>query len=185
MKKRRLSASAAVLNDKIYVAGGNNCNGFLNSVEVYNPDTDQWTFVAPMHSGRSNFSCVAFHGCLYALGGDDETSDELSAEKYDPAKDTWTMIAGMNFYADYCNAEVIDDTIFVIGGGCKGEADFCVKCYNDKEDKWYLAADMNVCRYAPSTCVIKNLPNASDYAYKQKDKLMEERRKKTSNWENQ
>jgi hypothetical protein len=40
------------------------------------------------------------------------------------------------------------------------------------------AADMNVCRYGISTCVIKDLPNAGDYTYKHRGKLMEEKRKK-------
>ncbi|KDR11165.1 kelch-like protein 10 isoform X2 [Zootermopsis nevadensis] len=114
MNKKRTFASAAVLNDKIYVAGGddgNNCINYLNSVEVYDPDTNRWTFVAPMLFEREDFSCVAFHGCLYALGGCNETSSDLSTEKYDPAEDKWTEIPGM-VIPSYCSkVEVIDDKI--------------------------------------------------------------------------
>ncbi|KDR16331.1 kelch-like protein 10 [Zootermopsis nevadensis] len=177
MNTERSDASAAVLNDKIYVAGGvTDLYSYLTSVEVYDPDTDQWTFVASMFSERKNFSCVAFHGCLYALGGKN-SSWELNTEKYDPVEDKWTVIHAMNFNSYNLNAEVIDDTIFVIGGFCRGKADFSVKRYNDKEDKWHQVTNMNISRLLMSTCVVKNLPNARDYSYKHRDKLMEEDRK--------
>ncbi|XP_021940178.1 kelch-like protein 10 [Zootermopsis nevadensis] len=180
MNTERRCASAAALNDKIYVAGGHvSLFNSLNSVEVYDPDTDRWTFVAPMHSEREDFTCVAFHGCLYALGGRNWTSDALSTEKYDPTEDTWTEVPAMNFYSDYLNAEVFDDTIFVISRySDKGHFGSRVACFNDKENRWYQAANMNVRRSFLSTCVIKNLPNARDYAYKHRDKLMEEKCKK-------
>ncbi|KDR19666.1 Kelch-like protein 10 [Zootermopsis nevadensis] len=128
---------------------------------------------------RTFFSCVAFHGCLYAIGGRNRISSKLSTEKYDPAEDTWTVIPGMNFHSYKLNAEVIDDTIFVIGG-YYDEQHYLSRfaCFNDKGNRWYLDVDMNVYRSQMSTCVIENLPNASDYSYKHRDKLMEEKRKK-------
>ncbi|XP_021937484.1 kelch-like protein 10 [Zootermopsis nevadensis] len=184
MNTGRSSASAAVLNDKIYVAGGSYYKNCLNSVEVYDPDTDRWTFVGPMLSERRSLSCVAFHGFLYALGGLNETSSLLSTEKYDPTEDTWTEIPGMNVYSDYLNAEVFDDTIFVISRYFdKGHSESRVACFDDKENRWYQAANMNVRRSFLSTCVIKNLPNARDYAYKHRDKLMEEKCKEARNIE--
>ncbi|XP_021917838.1 kelch-like protein 10 [Zootermopsis nevadensis] len=173
----RRDVSAAVLNDKIYVPDGSFSKDYVTSVEVYDPDTDQWTFVAPMLFGRRDFSCVAFHGCLYALGGRNSSSFKLSTEKYDPAEDTWTEVPAMNFYSIFLRAEVMDDTIFVIGGFSIGKAGFSVKRYNDKENRWYQVTNMNFWRSEMSTCVIENLPNARDYAYKHRDKLMEEKRK--------
>ncbi|KDR22542.1 kelch-like protein 10 isoform X2 [Zootermopsis nevadensis] len=180
MNTGRICASAAALNDKIYVAGGCvNLFSPLNSVEVYDPDTNRWTFVAPMLSRRASFSCVEYHGCLYALGGFNETSGVIRTEKYDAAEDTWIKIPYMNFYARGLNTEAIDDMIFVISGYYNG-TDFVshVACFHDKENRWYQLAEMNVCRNFLSTCVIKNLPNASDYAYKHREKMMEEQTKK-------
>ncbi|KAI8422354.1 hypothetical protein MSG28_006215 [Choristoneura fumiferana] len=33
----------------------------MNSVEVFDPDTNQWTNLAPMRSRRSGVSCIAYH----------------------------------------------------------------------------------------------------------------------------
>ncbi|XP_021940447.1 kelch-like protein 10 isoform X2 [Zootermopsis nevadensis] len=167
MNTGRFNGSAAVLNDKIYVAGGCKGEKSLDSVEFYDPDTNRWTYVARMLSRRERFSCVAFHGCLYALGGRNKSSSDLSTEKYDPAEDTWTEIPAMNFYAHELNAEVIDDTIFVIGAkNIDHHFASHVAYLNAKENRWYQLTNTNVYRSGMSTCVIKNLPNASDYAYK-------------------
>jgi hypothetical protein len=42
-----VSYSWFVFTGKIYVAGGFNNTGFLDSVEVYDPETNQWTYISP------------------------------------------------------------------------------------------------------------------------------------------
>ncbi|KDR10701.1 hypothetical protein L798_14380 [Zootermopsis nevadensis] len=71
----------------------------------------------------------------------------------------------MNFYSGYLNAEVIDDTIFAIGG----QSDKGIAYFDAKDCQWHQMADMNFSKTYPSTCVIKNLPNASDYEYKHRE----------------
>ncbi|XP_021942047.1 kelch-like protein 10 [Zootermopsis nevadensis] len=134
MNSQRCNASAAVLNDKIYIAGASNGYDSFNSVEVYDPDTNRWTYVAPMHSERAGHSCIVFRGSLYVLGGHNRTSCQLSTEKYDPAEDTWTEIRDMNVPGTNFNAEVIDDTLFFIGGCYDG-----VEIYNDEKKKWFVS----------------------------------------------
>jgi hypothetical protein len=53
---------------KIYVVGGFNGVDYLDSVEVYDPEINQWTSISPMLSRRSGMSCIAFHGNLYVIG---------------------------------------------------------------------------------------------------------------------
>lgn len=42
MTSSRSNAGVAMLGDTIYAVGGFDGNEFLNTVEVYNPDTDEW-----------------------------------------------------------------------------------------------------------------------------------------------
>lgn len=51
--------------DKIYITGGFNGQECMNSVEVYDPDTNQWTNLAPMRSRRSGVSCIAYHNKVF------------------------------------------------------------------------------------------------------------------------
>ncbi|KDQ71532.1 kelch-like protein 10 [Zootermopsis nevadensis] len=142
------------------------------TVEVYDPVTNRWTFVAPMLCGRRNHCCVAFHGSLYVLGGDNSTYNKLITEKYDPAEDTWTEIPHINYHSTCLKAEVIDKLI-VICDYFDG-----IKIYNEEENTWYQATESNVYRFGMSICVVNNLPNAKDYVYKHRDKLVKGKRKK-------
>ncbi|KDR07577.1 Kelch-like protein 10 [Zootermopsis nevadensis] len=116
-----------------------------------------------MITGRANFSFVAFNACLYALGGHNTTSSELTTEKYDPTENKWIKFPSMDAYSSDLNAEVMNDKIFVIGGYYEAN-NFGVKYFNDKENRWNPVTNVNVRRTLMSTCVIKNLPNASDYS---------------------
>lgn len=42
MTSSRSNAGVAMLGDVIYAVGGFDGNDFLNTLEVYNPETDEW-----------------------------------------------------------------------------------------------------------------------------------------------
>ena len=73
----RLNPGAAVLDDKIYVVGGEDHSGrSLSSVEVYDPVTDSWTttIAAPMPSVRRLLGAAVVNNVLYAVGGESPTA---------------------------------------------------------------------------------------------------------------
>lgn len=53
---------------QIYVVGGFNGATCLDSMEVYNPSTNQWTEIASMEEKRSGISIVAHQGYIFAIG---------------------------------------------------------------------------------------------------------------------
>jgi hypothetical protein len=69
---------------------------FLNTVERYDPELNQWEYVSSMNVKRSRMALVTCNSKLYAIGGYDGSSHLNSAEVYDPEKDKWTLIASMN-----------------------------------------------------------------------------------------
>ena len=50
---RRSALSATVHCDKLYVIGGYDGEGFLNTLEEYVPEEDRWKLVSSMNLGRS------------------------------------------------------------------------------------------------------------------------------------
>lgn len=84
----RRYAAATVLNNNIYVAGGYVLPyTTLDVFELYNPRSDEWTQLAPMNQGRSDFTLIEWNGFLYAMG------DEKIIERYDPEENIWTMVS--------------------------------------------------------------------------------------------
>lgn len=54
--------------DKIYITGGFDGHDCLNTAEVYDPNTNQWTMITAMRSRRSGVSCISYHGHVYVIG---------------------------------------------------------------------------------------------------------------------
>ena len=62
MNIRRSAVGAAVLANRIYVVGGYDGNSSLNSVECYDPEMNQWKFVASMSTLRSAAGVTSLNG---------------------------------------------------------------------------------------------------------------------------
>ncbi|CAH0714340.1 unnamed protein product, partial [Brenthis ino] len=165
-------------DDKIYITGGFNGQECMNSVEVYDPDTNQWTNLAPMRSRRSGVSCIAYHNKIFVIGGFNGISRMCSGEVFDPNTNTWSPVPDMYNPRSNFAIEVIDDMIFAIGGFNGVTTIYHVECYDEKTNEWYEATDMNIYRSALSACVIMGLPNVYDYIHKHRERLMEEKRQK-------
>ena len=96
MAEERDDLAVAVLDGKLYAVGGfNDGDGWLSSVEQYDPATNAWEAVAPMATARSRHAVAVLDGKLYAVGGYNEDGDLSSVERYDPAMEVWEAVAPM------------------------------------------------------------------------------------------
>ena len=80
---------------KIYICGGFNGQECLNNAETYDPNTNQWTMVAPMRNRRSGVGVIAYRDHIYALGGFNGITRMNTGEKYNPSTNTWHTIPEM------------------------------------------------------------------------------------------
>jgi len=65
---------AVALGGKVYICGGFDGTSSLNSVEIYDPETDEWTMISSMEKHRSASGVVVVDGQIYAIGGHDGLS---------------------------------------------------------------------------------------------------------------
>lgn len=87
MNVARYYASATIVNGSIYIAGGrNDLSSLTDTVEVYNPNGDQWMTYTPMNKIRNAFALIKAGEFLYALGS------HSSIERYDPWNSCWTVV---------------------------------------------------------------------------------------------
>jgi len=59
----------------------------LDSVEIYDPVTNKWTFAASMSCPRGGVGVAALGGKIYAVGGHDGSNYLSSVEAYDVLND--------------------------------------------------------------------------------------------------
>ena len=117
MSGPRSEMAAAVINNIIYVVGGDSAAGGdpstpLTTVEAYDATTDTWTTKAPMLTARRFPAAAAVNGTLYVIGGDGTGS----VEAYNPATDTWTMKASMPNGGGSHRAVALNGLIYAVGG---------------------------------------------------------------------
>src|SRR6186713_1925087 len=65
--------AVAIVNNKIYVAGGTGPGATQREVEVYDVTANSWTPLAPMNVGRNHCAGGMIGGQFYVVGGRDST----------------------------------------------------------------------------------------------------------------
>lgn len=53
MNEHRSALSVAVVHNKLFALGGYNGERFLDSMEVYDPESGEWQVIKPMPDARS------------------------------------------------------------------------------------------------------------------------------------
>lgn len=117
------SVASAVINGKLYIAGGIKGGGTVNNTFVYNPTTNSWSELAPMPQGRNHAAGGSFNGKFYVFGGrtggNVPSPGSTLVQVYDPLTNNWSSSSaplptgrgGMG------NAVELNGELLVIGGG--------------------------------------------------------------------
>ncbi|KAI7808341.1 kelch-like protein 23 isoform X2 [Triplophysa rosa] len=139
----RESYSVVLLGPNIYVTGGYRTETVdaLDTVWIYETDTDEWTEGCPMLTARYYHCSVALRGCIYAIGGYTAGAPTRETEFYDPLKKKWLPVADMIQGVGNASACVINDRISVTGGhyGCRGSCTFeKIQMYRADVNEWSI-----------------------------------------------
>ncbi|KAM8934537.1 kelch-like protein 23 [Pelodytes ibericus] len=143
----RESYSATSLGSNIYITGGYRTDNIeaLNTVWIYNVETDEWTEGCPMRQARYYHCSVTLGGCVYALGGYRKGAPAQEAEVYDPLKKSWIPIANMIKGVGNATACVLHDVIYVSGGhfGYRGSCTYDkIQSFHSDLNEWSI---LSVC----------------------------------------
>ena len=80
---------------------------YLSSVEVFDPQTNAWTALAPTSTVRDGAAMAAVQGKLYVAGGFAAGSTIATAEAFDPQQNRWEAVAPMAQARYVCGAGAI------------------------------------------------------------------------------
>jgi N-acetylneuraminic acid mutarotase len=96
---------AAAVDGKIYYIGSS-----INA--QYDPETNNWTLLAPPPISNSWGTVVACQNKIYIIGGNASKPTQV----YDPNTDTWENRTSIPTTKQALQANVVDGKIYVIGG---------------------------------------------------------------------
>ncbi|XP_070096447.1 kelch-like protein 1 isoform X2 [Equus caballus] len=149
-----------VLEGPIYAVGGHDGWSYLNTVERWDPQSQQWTFVASMSIARSTVGVAALNGKLYSVGGRDGSSCLSSMEYYDPHTNKWNMCAPMCKRRGGVGVATCDGFLYAVGGHDAPASNHCsrlldyVERYDPKTDTWTMVAPLSMPRDAVGVCLL-------------------------------
>jgi len=149
------TAAVGVINDRIYVAGGNGPNMNQTELEVYDPAANTWTQLASMSVPRNHTAGGAINGKFYVVGGRPGDTAASALEVYDPATNIWTRLANMPTGRSGIGAGVVNGELYVFGGEQPRQFDN-VEVYNPLNNTWTQLAPMQTPKHGIFASVIGN-----------------------------
>lgn len=155
----RIDAVPVVVNDELYIVGGQNgCTPFRD-VEIYDSDRDVWTKRSPMLIGRGDHGVAALDGQIYAVGGSIGCGNPTdSVETYDPKTDTWSMKASLPFARASHVLATAEGKLYAIGGKSSDENVLSLNTqYDPINDKWTEMSPMPTPRIGAGVAVVDGL----------------------------
>ncbi|KAJ8410982.1 hypothetical protein AAFF_G00180170 [Aldrovandia affinis] len=157
----RHGLGVAVLEGPMYAVGGHDGWSYLSTVERWDPQARQWSFVASMASPRSTVGVAVLNGKLYAVGGRDGSSCLKSVECFDPHTNKWVSRAQMAKRRGGVGVATWNGFLYAIGGhdapasSLASRLSDCVEeRYDPKTDTWTAVAPMSVSRDAVGVCLL-------------------------------
>ncbi|XDV19329.1 hypothetical protein PO909_024816 [Leuciscus waleckii] len=117
MHERRGSFTVVVLDGKLYAIGGERYSGVnMESVEVYCPNTNSWSFVCPLDQALCCHAASVWNGTIFLSGGLNSQYQCLSSMiLYHPERGSTNLGEMRNDRALHC-METLGDRLYVAGG---------------------------------------------------------------------
>ena len=147
----RTAHAAAVIGDRLYVAGGANDSGSLRSLEIYDFRRRRWRS-GPSFPGppRNHTTGVASGGRFYVLAGRDR-GNLAAAERYDPRRRAWQRLPSMRTPRGGIASAGLPDGRIVVFGGERLEPGGTtireVELFNPRRRRWRALPDMPTPRH--------------------------------------
>jgi N-acetylneuraminic acid mutarotase len=121
MHVRRDHAYGAVIDGRLYVAGGRDRPDYtLTALEEYDPSSNVWSERAALPTGRSGGNGAALGGRFYTFGGEGDKASASgvfdNVEAYDPARDSWKRYEPMDHPRHSLSAAAVGASIYLSGG---------------------------------------------------------------------
>jgi N-acetylneuraminic acid mutarotase len=152
-------AGVVVMNDAIYIIGGNDGNNATRDVQIYDPYTNSWSLGTPLPETRAELGAVVLGGKIFAIGG--VSAGTLNTvEIYDPALDNWSDGPALPEPRASMAVAVRDGKIYVVGGtddwGTPNIKDTAF-VYEPGTGMWSTTTSLPTARWATEAAVIGDL----------------------------
>ncbi len=159
MPTARQEVPHAVLEGKIFIAGGLLQNGATNLVEVYDPARNTWSTVAGLPQAIHHSAIAQADNRLFVIGGYSgfSFSETNVVFEYDAGANRWRDRAFPSIRRGAGAAVALDGKVYFIGGTVFGVASTLNQAYDPGDDAWETLAPMRHAREHLAAAVVDSL----------------------------
>ncbi|CAG0914854.1 unnamed protein product [Notodromas monacha] len=139
----------------LYAVGGWCSGDAIQSVERYDPQSNEWRMVAPMGKRRCGVGVAVLCDLLYAVGGHDGQSYLNSIERYDPQTNQWSSdVAPTSSCRTSVGVAVLDNFLYAVGGQDGVSCLNFVEKYDPNANRWTKVSSMSTRRLGVAVAVL-------------------------------
>ncbi|KAF3697758.1 Kelch-like protein 33 [Channa argus] len=160
MQEVRSNFSVVVHEEHIYAIGGDtDINTNVDSVEMYNMDTDSWSFARPLDQALSGYAATVLNEEIFISGGFNcKYVCLVSMFLYHPERGT-TYLADMNHDRSQHCMEALRGRLYVAGGVCNLKKFYtdqpACEVYDPVTDSWTNFASLPVPHVGAASAVLE------------------------------
>ncbi|XP_022805169.1 kelch-like ECH-associated protein 1 [Stylophora pistillata] len=145
---RPVSFAAVVsLDNKLFVIGGKDCcNTALRKTQRYNPERNQWDYIADLNVPRVSHCATVLDDFIYVISGD--KANFKSCERYDSTVMRWRLLPHMTTSRQQPAVHALGRKILVVGGysGSNYRMHTTCEVFDPKKYLWSLVPGLGVPR---------------------------------------
>ncbi len=156
--------NSCVVDGKLYIVGGNDGVKTIATMEMFDPNTCEWTSKTTMPTDRGLAACAAINDKIFVIGGIRGPLSNLDweglnkIEVYDTENDTWTQLADMPTKRWGCSATAANGKIYVFGGTSLGGPYASIEIYDPQTNSWTTSYNyMPTPRYCLTSCILDSI----------------------------
>ncbi len=133
---RPLAAYAlTVYEDKLYLFGGIDGQGYVNATFIYDPRQDRWETGQELSTPRAYAAAAPLGNQIFVVGGYDGEREQSVCEVYSPQDDIWQPCEPLTQGRSGLGLAAVANRLYAVGGGWSNYLGFSEK-YNPDTGNW-------------------------------------------------
>jgi DNA-binding CsgD family transcriptional regulator len=112
-----LAYALAVYKGQIYLFGGGDERGYVNTTYIYDPQANEWRAGRDMSTRRAYAAAATVGERIFVIGGYDGRHEQSTCEVYSPEQDTWQDCRPLLLGRGGLGLASVAGRLYAVGGG--------------------------------------------------------------------
>lgn len=143
LPRPRSAYALAVHGEQLYLFGGRDADGYVNTTYVYLPQQDAWQEGQEIPTPRAYAAAATLGQRIFVVGGYDGQRERSTCEVYSPEEDTWDTCEPLTLGRGGLGLAGVANRLYVVGGGWSNYLGFSEEYDPARNSKRFLGTPVS------------------------------------------